>query len=80
MNRIASGRINEWALRDVWHAKQVAEPGTDLPADFPAKLELEAAGYTTVEDVDGADVEELEDYAALSSANANAVLAAIAAL
>lgn len=80
MNRIEAGRRCEPALRDVWHAKQSEEPGTDLPTGFPAKAELAVAGYTTVEDLDGADVEELEDYAGISQLQASAVLAALAAL
>lgn len=80
MKRIESDRIGEIALRDVWHGKQDAEPGANLPANFPSKDELATAGYTTVEDVDGADCAELEDYASLSTTQANTVLAALAAL
>ncbi len=77
MNRIEAHRQLEFALRDVWRAKQEAEPGTALAAGFPAKSLLAAAGYTTVEDIDGADCAELEDYAALSTLQARTVLAAL---
>lgn len=80
MNRIEAGRRRELSLRDVWHAKQDGEPGVALPAGFPTKDELAAAGYTTVEDIDGADVEELEDYVGISQFQATAVLTALAAL
>jgi hypothetical protein len=65
---------------DAWAAKQAATPGTGLPADFPARAALVAAGYTTREDVDGAEVRELRRFAKLSTAEAEAVIAAVAAL
>lgn len=40
--------------------KQQAIPGTSLPGDFPGRSALIAAGYTAIEDVTGADVDELE--------------------
>ena len=43
----------------MWRAKQEAQPGTALPADFPYLSRLAAEGYTTVHDLDGADVEEM---------------------
>lgn len=60
----------------VWQAKQEAEPGTALPADFPLNSELAASGYTTVEDIDGADEDELVKIN-LTSRQARAVLAAL---
>lgn len=60
----------------VWQAKQEAEPGVVLPAGFPLKTELAAAGYTTVEDLDGADEGELVKIN-LTSRQARAVLAAL---
>lgn len=41
--------------------KQEAEPGVALPADFPFLSKISAAnvGYTTIEDLDGADEDEL---------------------
>ncbi len=67
------------ALAGVWRAKQEAEPGTTLPSDFPLRSLLASAGYVASEDLDGADAEELNS-AGLSSAQADTVLAAFAAL
>ena len=63
----------------VWQAKQEAEPGTDLPADFPSLSALQAAGYSTDTDLDGADLTELR-AAGLSNRAAQAVLDAFALL
>lgn len=60
----------------VWQAKQEAEPGTPLAADFPYLALLVAAGYSTVEDIDGADQAELME-AGLSAAQASTALAAL---
>lgn len=70
----------ELGLRDVWRSKQEDEPGSPLASTFPSKAKLAEAGYTAVEDLDGADCAELEDYAGLSVSDARAVLAAVAAL
>lgn len=67
-------------LEPVWQAKQEAEPGTALPASFPFLSELEAVGYTTREDLDGADADELVDHVSLSKRDAEAVIAAFQAL
>ena len=63
------------ALEVVWQAKQEAEPGTDLGANFPNLTALAALGYTTTEDLDGADVDELES-AGLTRRQAEATIAA----
>ena len=63
----------------VWKAKQEAEPGTALPASFPARAKLVAAGYSTDVDLDGADETELVD-AGLTTREAQAALAAFADL
>lgn len=78
--RLFSNAICDLALRDVWRAKQEAEPGTALPSGFPHKAALEAAGYTTVQDIDGADQDELRKYVSLRPYEADAVIAAAAAL
>jgi hypothetical protein len=65
---------------EVWKAKQQAEPGTALPADFPARAALISAGYSTAEDLDGADAAELRNNAGLRAAEAAAVLTAASAL
>jgi hypothetical protein len=63
------------AIRDVWAAKQEAEPGVILPSDFPSKAALSASYYTTYEDLDGADTNELVALG-LTEKQAAAVLAA----
>lgn len=73
-------RASDSDLELTWQAKQEAEAGTLLPADFPSKATLEAVGYTTVEDVDGADRAELAEYASLRPYEADAVIAAAASL
>jgi hypothetical protein len=65
---------------DVWVNKQEAEPGVLLPATFPSLSVLSTAGYTTVEDLDGADTHELRRATGMSQRQAEAVLAALAAL
>lgn len=60
----------------VWKAKQEAEAGTPLVDGFPLKTELAALGYTTTEDLDGADQAELE-RAGLTQQQAKTVIAAI---
>ncbi len=76
-----------WELRNrpgegqdgVWRSKQEEEPGVALPATFPFLSTLAPCGYTTVEDVDGADVPELRELG-LSRLEAEAVLTALAPL
>lgn len=67
-------------LEGTWRSKQEEQPGTALPDDFPNHDELEAVGYETEEDLDGADVQELVNYAGLTTRQAEAVIAAQAAL
>lgn len=62
----------------VWQALQEAEAGVPLVTGFPSRTALVAAGYTTIEDVDGADAVELATYVGLSDHQAAAVLAALA--
>lgn len=63
----------------VWRSKQESEPGVALPATFPFLSTLAPCGYETVEDVDGADVDELRELG-LSRLEAEAVLTALAPL
>jgi hypothetical protein len=60
----------------IWKAKQEAEPGTPLDSAFPFKSALEAIGYTTTEDLDGADEAELV-RAGLNQREAKQVIAAL---
>ena len=63
----------------VWQSKQEGIIGTAFPATFPLISALSTAGYSTVEDLDGADAAEL-CVAGLTSHEATAVLAAFSAL
>jgi hypothetical protein len=64
----------------VWRGKQLAEPGTALPADFPYRTTLIAKGYLTPQDIDGADTHELRVNAGLLAEQAATVIAAAARL
>jgi len=80
LNRLAADQRTEFAVRDVWKGKQEAEPGTALPTSFPSYAALSAIGYTTKEDLDGADADELVETVGLSQSEAAAVMAAVATL
>ena len=60
----------------VWDSKRRTVSGTDLPATFPARAALIAAGYLVTEEVTGATATELTK-SGLSSAEAAAVVAAM---
>jgi hypothetical protein len=77
LKRLAARR--DCLEEDAWIHKQAGEPGIDLPAGFPSRAALVAAGYSTREDVNGASVQELRRYACLSRSDAEAVIAAVAA-
>lgn len=80
MKRFVANRAREYANAQLWQNKQEAEEGTDLPSDFPHRSALEAAGYTTKEDIIGADDVELNDVAGLTLSAAAGVIAAAEAL
>jgi len=81
LKRMDTARDGNFAISAVWQARQEAAPaGVAFPANFPSKAALNAAGYEATEDLVGADVEELADYAGLSARDACNVLAAAAAL
>lgn len=69
-------RAGDTGLAGSWRAKQVAIAGTELAADFPARDALAVVGYTTSEDVVGAEVDELM-VAGLATDEAQAVVAAL---
>ena len=78
--RLIAGRRRDRAIESVWRAKQEAETGTALPATFPSLVKLTAIGYTTEEDLDGADTNELRRDVGLTQREADAVLLALAPL
>lgn len=79
-NRVLARQAGEFAISSVWHANQEEQPGTALPVGFPSLTALAAAGYTTAQDLEGADAAELVEWACISNSAARAVLAAYAAL
>lgn len=80
MKRYVANQAGENANAQIWQNKQEEQPGTDLPAGFPYLTELSGCGYTTKEDIDGADDFELYDVVGLNSQAAAAVFAALAEL
>lgn len=56
--RIEAGQRDEEAAQ-IWQGKQEAIAGTALASDFPHLAALADCGYTTEEDLDGADSAEL---------------------
>jgi hypothetical protein len=75
--RHAAAELGDTALETVWQGKQEAEAGTALADDFPYLSRLAAAGYTTREDLAGADADELEEQD-FTSREAAAIVAAAA--
>jgi hypothetical protein len=72
--------LDNAAMAGVWRAKQEEQTGTSLPVGFPFLTELQAAGYSTREDLDGSDDRELARYCGFSTRDAQVVLAAFVAL
>lgn len=64
----------------MWRSKQEGTSATALPSDAPSRAALVAAGYGAVEDIGDATSEELSLRASLSTREAAAVIAYIAAL
>ncbi len=58
LKRLAS-REQDDGFEPFWHRKQLDEPGTDLPADFPLLTEIATLGYVAFEDLEGATLDEL---------------------
>lgn len=80
MKRFVASRAGETANAQLWQNKQEEQPGTALPDTFPYRSDLVAAGYTTKEDIIGADDVELNDVAGLTLRAAASVIAAAEAL
>lgn len=79
LKQFAASDAEDVGLESVWRAKQLAIAGTALPSDFPAQAQLLAAKYEAVEDIDGADEQELVSRAGLTFLAAKAVIAAATA-
>jgi len=80
LKRFAAKDNGDEALVCVWRGKQEAVSATALASDFPYRAKLIAAGYSSVEDLTGADAIELRKRASLGRREADTVIAAIAAL
>jgi hypothetical protein len=80
MKRVVATRSGEYANAQMWQNKQEEQAGTVLPANFPHRSALAEAGYTTKEDIIGADDVELNDVAGLTLNAGAAVIAAAEAL
>lgn len=78
LKRLALASSGDEEMSLVFKTKQQNEPGTALPIDFPSRAALILAGYTALEDVNGADVNELRRIG-LSSLDAKRVLNAATA-
>ncbi len=78
--RIMARLSGDLALSSVWQSRQEEQAGTVLPVGFPAKSDLETAGYTAQQDLEGATCDELVEWVHISSRAARSVLAAYAAL
>lgn len=80
LQRLAARDRCEPGLEAALRGKQEEISATLFPADFPSKAKLEDHGYYAVEDVDGADSNELRERVGLSESQSQAVIAAAAAL
>lgn len=76
LKRLGAVQFSDRPLDGVWRSKQEALPGTSLPSDFPSLSVLAEYGYTAVEDLDGATVDELRAFTSLTQREAEAVIAA----
>lgn len=80
LKRLTWLELDDSAMAGVWRSKQEEQPGTALPSTFPYLYLLTPRGYTTREDLDGADVYELERTIPISRQDARVVLSAFNAL
>lgn len=78
--RMNARALGNPSLEGTWRAKQEACAGTTLPDGFPYLAQLKAAGYECIEDLNGADLHELERIAQLTRREAHYVLDAYAML
>lgn len=70
----------DYGLVGAWAAKLEANPGTPLAEDFPGRQKLAEAGYTALEDLDGATADELAAVKGLGASVVGQVLEAVATL
>lgn len=81
LKRATQKALGNSHMEGVWRAAQEAVlPATPLPTNFPYLSVISIAGYTTREDLNGADVHEVERVAKISHQDAVVVIAAFAAL
>ncbi len=65
------------SLVSTWKSLHESTLGTPLPADFPGRAQLIAAGYSATEDIVGATASELGRRAGLNRRTADAAIAAV---
>jgi hypothetical protein len=75
-----TARLTQDPLEGTWRWKQESYPAAALPVGMPFGPQLAAAGYTTVADLDGADLPELTLHAGLSTREGEEVLQEFARL
>lgn len=79
LKRLAARHVGD-LLESHWRAEQLAQPGTALPTGFPSKSKLEEVGYVAVQDLDGAEWQELNEEVGLTERQALAAIDAATAL
>lgn len=80
LNALTAEATLDEGLASAWRAKQLAQSGTPLPPTFPFAAQLAEIGYLAVEDLDGADANEMEQSTELNPEQIEAVLQALDAL
>lgn len=80
LKRFACLDRGDEGLAAAWRSKQEGTSATALPSDAPSRAALVAAGYSAVEDIGDATAAELVQRASISTREAAAVVAYIAAL
>jgi hypothetical protein len=80
LSALGAEHVGDIGLASAWRAKQLAQPGTNLPSTFPFLALLQSVGYRTVEDLAGADFDELERTTELPTEHIEAVLKALEVL
>jgi hypothetical protein len=78
LKRLFAARLTDDS-EGIWRSHQEAIAGTDLPSDFPLRSRLVSSGYSTTEDLNGADARELR-LSGFNTEESEEVLAALGPL